>query len=155
MKPSTTKRTTPTPPEARPGFLVYRAGLAVARGYERALAPIDVSPPEAGVLSMLAYVGPNHVRGLARSLGLGRQSIVNVTKRLEECQFIARSKSRDDGRLTILSITPKGKRKLVAVERIVRQFDRRLQEVVGPAHERILCELLLKMVQAPFLAHDE
>lgn len=142
-------------PRERLGFMIYRSGLAVSRGFERALKPIGTTPSEAGALSALAYSGPNHVRGLARLLGLGRQTIVNVTKRLEEQDFVQRSTRKDDARLSVFLITPPGRHKLAAVEKIALAFDEQLRTVVGSRRERELTELLQKIVDAPFLAYED
>jgi DNA-binding MarR family transcriptional regulator len=135
--------------------MIYRSGLAVSRGYERALAPIGSTPSEAGVLSALAYSGPNHVRGLGRELGLGRQTIVNVTKRLEDLQLVARSSSAEDARRSMLGITLAGLEKLALVETIARDFDEQLRAVVGPEREADLTQALRRIVDAPFLAYED
>jgi DNA-binding MarR family transcriptional regulator len=145
----------PTEPTARLGFLLYRSGLAIARGYERALKPIDASPTDAGVLSALAYSGPNHTRGLARMLGLGRQTIVNVTKRLEDSGLIARNASDRDGRLAVFAISKKGSTRLAEIEVIASGFDGQLSAIVGAANEQGLVETLQRILAAPMLTHEE
>jgi MarR family transcriptional regulator, lower aerobic nicotinate degradation pathway regulator len=141
--------------QQRLGFLVYRAGLAVSRGYERALKPIGIMPVEAGVLGSLGYGGPNHLRGLARQLGVGRQTIVNVTRVLEQRGWISRAPSDQDARLVIFSISPAGRTKLVSVEDVAQTFDGKLGRVVSPPHAILLIEQLQRIVDAPFLAHED
>ncbi len=145
----------PAEPGARLGFLLYRAGLAVSRGYERALAPLDTSPVEVGVLSALSYSGPQHVRGLARLLGIGRQSAVNVTKALLARQEIERRSSEEDTRLVVYVVTALGRSRLDRCEGVVAQFDARLRSTVGELEERELVRQLGRIVNAPFLAHEE
>jgi DNA-binding MarR family transcriptional regulator len=141
--------------QQRLGFLVYRAGLAVSRGYERALKPIGIMPVEAGVLGSLGYDGPNHVRGLARQLGVGRQTIVNVTRVLEHRGWISRAPSEQDARLVIFSIDPLGRAKLVSVEQIAQTFDGKLGNIVRPPEDILLIDQLQRIVDAPFLAHED
>lgn len=145
----------PSAPDARLGFMLYRCGLAVARGFDRALKPIETTPSEAGVLSALAYSGPNHVRGLARMLGLGRQTMVNVTRRLDEAQFVVRVPSQQDARLSLFEITPTGRRKLGQIETIASAFDAELRAIVGAGREAELTPLLQRIVDAPFLAYED
>jgi DNA-binding MarR family transcriptional regulator len=142
-------------PRERLGFMIYRSGLAVSRGFERALKPIETTPSEAGVLSALAYSGPNHVRGLARLLGLGRQTIVNVARRLEEQRLVERSASKEDARLSVFGITMAGRRKLSAVEKIATAFDEQLRTIVGSQREADLTQVLQRIVDAPFLAYED
>jgi DNA-binding MarR family transcriptional regulator len=141
--------------QQRLGFLVYRAGLAVSRGYERALKPIGVMPVEAGVLGSLGYGGPNHVRGLARQLGVGRQTIVNVTRVLEQRGWISRAPSEQDARLVIFSIDQDGRAILVSVEQIAQTFDGKLDDIVGTTQDIMLIDQLQRIVDAPFLAHED
>jgi DNA-binding MarR family transcriptional regulator len=143
-----------TAPKQRLGFLLYRAGLAVARGYERALKPIGVAPVEAGVLSALCYSGPNHVRGLARLLGVGRQTIVNTTKSLEAQRFILRAVSDEDARLVSFSIAAAGKKRLKKIEIIAQAFDEELRSIVGKDNETVLIEYLARVVDSPLLAYE-
>ncbi len=135
--------------------MIYRAGLAIARGYERVLKPINVIPVESGVLGSLLYIGPNHVRGLARQLGVGRQTIVNVTRSLEDKGWVKRSLSPDDARLVIYSISPSGRKKMQDIEALSRDFDAKLRETVGPTNEQILIHHLRAVVSSPFLGHED
>jgi DNA-binding MarR family transcriptional regulator len=150
-----TRTSKPAPPKERLGFMLYRTGLAVARGYERALKPIGASPADAGVLSALAYNGPNHTRGLARLLGLGRQTIVNVTKRLEDGKLLKRMVSERDSRLALFEITALGRKRLSEIEIIASRLDGQLRDIVGARNERDLTTKLQLVLAAPFLAHEE
>ena len=142
-------------PESRLGFLLYRAGLAISRGYERALQPLAATPVEAGVLSVLAYEGPNHVRALGRKLGLGRQTIVNITKSLVESGLLERIASEADARLNLLTITRTGRARLVRIEKIATRFDQELRVVVGTEGERHMIEKLQKILVSPQFEHGE
>lgn len=142
-------------PHQRLGFVVYRAGLAVSRGYERALRPLDVSATEAGLLSSLQYNGPGHVRALARLLGIGRQTIVNVTRSLELKGWITRAPAPHDARLSVFHIAPPGSAKLREIEVIAREFDRALRAVISSDGEDGLIAELARIVEAPFLAYED
>lgn len=142
-------------PNKRLGFLIYRAGLAVSRGYERALKPLGVTPTEAGVLGALRYSGPNHVRGLGRLLGVGRQTIVNVTRALEAKEWIAREPADHDARLIIHVIAAEGVRQLTRIEQIAQSFDQALRDTISNSVEPSLVDELTKIVNAPFLAYED
>ncbi len=142
-------------PDQRLGFLLYRAGLAVSRGYERALGPLDVSATEAGLLSALHYSGPGHVRALARLLGIGRQTVVNVTRSLEVQGWITRAPAPGDARLSMFHIAPPGREKLREIEVVARDFDAALRGVIGPDQEQTLTSELARIVAASFLAYED
>jgi DNA-binding MarR family transcriptional regulator len=150
-----TKSDQPTSHDQRLGFMIYRAGLAIARGYERILNPINVMPTESGVLGSLCYIGPNHVRGLARQLGVGRQTIVNVTKSLEDKGWIKRSASPDDARLVIFSISQSGRKKMLDIEALSSEFDAKLRQIVGKSNELTMIDHLKAVVSSPLLEHED
>ncbi len=141
--------------DRRLGFLLYRAGLAVARGYERALKPMNVMPVEVGVLSSLCYEGPNHVRGLARQLGVGRQTVFNVTKALATRGWLVRNLSERDARLAVFSISQAGSAELAAIETLVHQFDAELASIAGAENDAVVIETLKDIVASPFFAHED
>jgi DNA-binding MarR family transcriptional regulator len=145
----------PAPHDQRLGFMIYRAGLAISRGYERVLKPINVVPVEAGVLGSLCYQGPNHVRGLARQLGVGRQTIVNVTKSLEAKTWINRSVSPEDGRLVVFSIRQPGQDKMREIEAISAEFDARLRNIVGRSDEKALIGHMTAIVGSAYLGYED
>ena len=145
---------TERPPSERLGFLLYRSGLAIARGYERALGPTKIMPTESGVLMTLAYQGPNHVRGMARFLGVGRQTVVNVTRRLEMAGLVARSASARDSRVAQFTITSLGRQKLLEIEDLAERFDARLRAIVGEENEALIVRTLHDLLEATFLAYE-
>ena len=108
---------------------------------------------EAGVLSALAFSRPNHVHGLGRELGLGRQTIVNVTKRLKDLSCVERSSSIEDARSTVFAIPEAGQRKLDEVEGIAPAFEAQLRNEEGGDQETNLTPALRRIVEAPFLAY--
>lgn len=142
-------------PEHRLGFLLYRAGLAVEHAYALALRPLGVAPAEAGLLSSLAYAGPAHVRALGRSLGLGRQTVVNLTRKLAADGLVVSSASPDDARLTLFAITDAGRARLGEIEAVATAFDRRLRAAIDGATEPTLVEQLQRIVAAPDFARAE
>jgi len=149
------KATHPTSHSQRLGFMIYRAGLAISRGYESVLKPINIIPVEAGVLGSLCYEGSNHVRGLARQLGVGRQTIVNVTRSLEAKNWISRSVSLEDARLVVFSISQPGRSKMLEIEAISAEFDNKLRDIVGNSHEQDLIEHMREIVGSPFLGYED
>jgi DNA-binding MarR family transcriptional regulator len=86
---------------------------------------------------------------------VGRQTIVNVTRALEERTWIERSASEEDARLAVFTIAPAGRQKLNAIEKLASAFDAKLREVVGLEQEAGLIQQLRQIVEAQFLAHED
>jgi len=71
-------------------------------------------------------------------LGISRQTIVNITKRLEEHKLIARSADAQDARITGFSITSNGREKLKEIEKIAMGFDEQMRSLRGSESESVL-----------------
>ena len=89
---------------------IGRVGSSVLAARRRAAqAGVEVSAPGMGILGVLARGGPLRVSLLARQAGM----VVTLTSRelrsLEASGYIARRTSDDDGRVVVVSITPKGR----------------------------------------------
>ena len=119
------------PPDARLGFLIYRAGLAVAQAYADRMRPSGLTPGEVGVLTQLASYGPGHIREIGRALGVSPQTVVNLGRSLEAKQMVRHANSMEDRRTVLLSITEKGRETLDKADRIARAFDRAIEAAIG------------------------
>lgn len=143
---------TDTPaPEDTLGFLLYRVGLAVSRAYEAASREGGLRPVETGILSAIAADGPQHVRGLSRRLGVGRQTIVNLTDQLAARGLITKEASTEDARLVEVALTAQGRAALGKARKISARFDAALAEPLTPAREAAMCADLRALLASPLL----
>ena len=118
-------------PEERIGFLLYRAGLAVAQAYEAQMRPSGFTPGEVGVLTHLASHGAGHIREVGRSLGVSPQTVINLARGLEAKGMLLRTGSSADRRTVILEVTEVGRNALLRADEIACRFDRAIERVVG------------------------
>ncbi len=118
-------------PQDRVGFLIYRAGLHVARAYEERMRPAGFAPVEVGVLTLLASRGALHVRAVGRALGVSRQTAVNVTRDLERRGLVTRETPPEDRRALVVAIAPAGRDALARAEAIAQGYDAELAAAIG------------------------
>jgi DNA-binding MarR family transcriptional regulator len=142
-------------PEHRLGFLLYRVGLAIQRAYEAGTAERGLKPSEAGILSSLAADGAQHVRGLGRRLGMGRQTVVNVSEALAARGLIDKRPDPDDARAVVLTITPAGQAALAASLAATDAFEAALAAPLGPERAAALQRDLSVLLASRLLALKE
>ena len=72
------------------------------------LARYDITEQQWRVLRVLAEQGPLEATALAEQASVLPPSLTRIIKALQARRFMARSKVKDDGRRTLLAITPAG-----------------------------------------------
>src|SRR5262245_66191680 len=95
-------------PEGHLGYLVRQANVAVRAAMEKALAGLDVTPPQFAVLTMLAAYPGASGADLARLTFLTPQTINVIVRNLEKAGAIAKSAHAVHGRILQLAPTPRG-----------------------------------------------
>jgi len=119
MAPSTTTDTiSSADADLRPALEELRTALSQVFGAERRLRSRDHAPGElthAHIRSLhaLGEQGELTAGQLARSADLNPASVTAMLDHLEQADIVSRSRSTTDRRVTIVSLTPKG-RKLLA-----------------------------------------
>ena len=95
-------------PEGHLGYLVRQASVAVRAAMEKALADLEITPPQFSVLTMIvSYPGVSGAE-LARLTFLTPQTINVIVHNLEKADAIEKSADATHGRILRLSATPKG-----------------------------------------------
>jgi len=96
------------------GYLLRQASAAHRLQLERALADIDVTPPQFVVLTMLAaYPGASNAE-LARLTLLTPQTVNVIVANLERAGALARTPHEVHGRILEIELTDKGRKLLGA-----------------------------------------
>ncbi|MEV0667537.1 MarR family winged helix-turn-helix transcriptional regulator [Actinomadura luteofluorescens] len=111
-------------------FLLAQLGAHAAGRFAERIAELDLTPPQAGLLRMLAAAPGRSQRELADELGMPPSRFVPFADELEERGLIERRRNPEDRRLYALYLTDTGFVLLA-----------RLAEASG-AHEREICQAL-------------
>lgn len=125
--------TNPTPePDTSPrggvGFLLAQIGSHAAGRFAERVAALDLTPPQAGLLRLLAASPGRSQRELADALGLPPSRFVPFADTLEQRGLIERRRNPTDRRLHALYLTVRGEDLLDRLR------------AVGMAHEQAMCE---------------
>ncbi|WP_028652424.1 MarR family winged helix-turn-helix transcriptional regulator [Nocardioides halotolerans] len=119
----------------------------------RAVAHADtgLDRPSFKVLLALRRVGPPYVASpseLAAYLGLSRGALSARLGPLEDDRLITRALDRDDRRRVHVRLTPKGRRAFDRHARLEGRAEADLLDVLSPADQRRLADLLHELVLA-------
>jgi DNA-binding MarR family transcriptional regulator len=108
------------------GYLLNTAAARIHDATAAALAPLDLTPRESGVLHHVRTLGPISQRALGLVLRIDRSTMVTIIDALEGKGLVSRAIDPDDRRAHALTVTREGRqlsrRADLAVERVERQF---------------------------------
>lgn len=111
-------------------FLLAQLGAHATRLFAARIAALDLTPPQAGLLRMLAAGPGRSQRQLADDLGMPPSRFVPFADELEERGLIERRKNPGDRRSYALHLTETGGRLLAGLRD------------AGMAHEQDICAAL-------------
>lgn len=100
------------------GWLLAQAHYALASELSAAFEPLGVSPRGHSVLAA-AMTGPHTQKQLAGLVGLDKTTMVAVLDELEQGGLARRVASATDRRAHVIEVTPEGRRKVAAANKLV------------------------------------
>jgi DNA-binding MarR family transcriptional regulator len=125
-------------PEGHLGYLVRQASVAVRAAMEKALADLEITPPQFSVLTMIvAYPGVSGA-ALARLTFLTPQTINVIVRNLEKAGALAKTADRAHGRILQLTATAKGQALLKRCRSRVMEVEDKLGGLAGRDDERVV-----------------
>jgi DNA-binding MarR family transcriptional regulator len=138
------------PPDLRRhrNVALYRSAARILREYNRRLIAglhergfDDFMPSFPQILSNLDTEG-TRIGILARRAGISRQAAGKLLGQIERSGYVELRPDVRDSRATLVLFTPRGRRMLATVLRIIRSLDRGLASAIGKqTFERVRSEL--------------
>lgn len=125
----------PVGPEACYCFAGRRAARALARLYDRHVAPAGISISQFSILSMLGRNPGIAILDLAAIMVMERTTLVRALRPLEGEGLVARRRAAG-GRALLLSLTPEGQAKLADTAPLWKAAQREFETLVGPDRAR-------------------
>lgn len=92
----------------RPGFLLRRAHQLSVGLFEDGCRALNLTPPQYGVLTIVAHAGGCDQATVARALGFDRVTTLRIVRGLQARGLVAREPSMVDGRRLQLTLTEAG-----------------------------------------------
>jgi DNA-binding MarR family transcriptional regulator len=123
---------------------VTRTSRAIVAAFDRALAPVRLTGQQFNVLMSLSIGGPMKVAALARHVGIDATTVPRLLAPLARAGLVASHAGRDR-RERIVSITPKGARRVAAALPRWDAEQRRLVAAVTRSGWRRLCRELQQL----------
>jgi MarR family transcriptional regulator, organic hydroperoxide resistance regulator len=131
--------------EALAGYQLRLAYVAISRHFAAAMAPLDLTQKQTGVLWLIGTNEGVSQIALATELGMDRASMMAIVDRLEGRKLILRERSRQDGRRQELYLTPKGRKVLAQAKTILTAHERWITDRFSEAELTTLMSLLKRI----------
>jgi DNA-binding MarR family transcriptional regulator len=129
------------------GYHLRRAQVAVFQNFVQAMAGVEVTPGQFGVLQVIARNPGLSQTELGNAIGIDRSTVVAVIDKLEGRDFVVRAPSPTDRRSYALRLSECGARLLDDLERRVRAHEEAIAQGLSPAERRMLIGLLTRLAR--------
>jgi DNA-binding MarR family transcriptional regulator len=130
------------------GYLLRQAAAAYRRRIERALADLEVTPPQFVVLTMLkAYPGQSGA-DLARLALVTPQTVSVIVANLRRAALVVRRPHAVHGRVQHVDLTPKGQALLDTCRARVHAVETEVTAALGADEERTIRRWLVRLAAA-------
>jgi DNA-binding MarR family transcriptional regulator len=136
----------PQPPrDGGVAFLLAQLGAHAAAAFAERIRPLELTPPQAGVLRRLGQFPGQSQRGLADALGMHAPRLVALIDELEDRGLVARERDPDDRRNYAISLTDEGRRALAELARVAREHELAITAALDDDERVQLLELLRRL----------
>lgn len=123
-------------------FLLAQIGAHAAMRFAARLEELDLAPPHAGILRVVAMSAGISQQALAGMLGMVPSRLVTLLDELEELGLLERRDHPEDRRLYALHLTEKGSKRLGDIGRVARAHDEALCAALSEKEREQLAALL-------------
>lgn len=128
-------------------FLLAQVGAHAARQFAKRLEPLGMTPPQAGILRMLARSGGLSQRDLADRLGIHPSRLVALLDEMQTAGLLVREPNAEDRRLYSLQLTDTGRERMAELGRVARQHNEALCSGLNAEEQAQLESLLSRIAQ--------
>jgi DNA-binding MarR family transcriptional regulator len=126
-------------------FLLAQLGAHAGTAFADRLRPLDLRPPEVGVLGRLARSPGESQRGLADALGMHAPRLVALIDDLEARGLVERRRDPRDRRNYAISLTETGRQTMRSISAVARQHELALTAALDD-NERVQLAALLRRI---------
>ncbi len=144
-------------PNSAPGqlaFLVAQVGGLAAMRFAERVATIGITPPQAGLLRVVAAEPGRSQQAVSAELGLLPSRLVALVDDLEGRGLLERRRDPNDRRNSALYVTPGGRAMLQKIGQVAQQHGEDFLEPLSKADRATLGELLARLAGQHGLTPD-
>jgi len=131
------------PPQV--AFLLSQVGSRSAQEFARLLGPLELTPPDAGILWVVRQQAGISQQNLAKALRMHPSRLVALIDALEKRGLVVREPHATDRRLYSLRLTTGGEEAFRTIGELAREHNRVMCAGLSPAECRQLEALLHKV----------
>lgn len=135
------------------GFLLAQVGARAAQRFAEALAPLRLTPPDAGILRLLSNSPGISQQELAGRLNMHASRLVAVIDALESKGLLVREANASDRRIYALQLSESGRATLADIGKVARAHDEAMCAGLDAAERERLAVLLGKIAAEQGLTH--
>jgi DNA-binding MarR family transcriptional regulator len=128
-------------------FLLSQLGHHATAMFADLMASMDLTPPHAGILRMIATGPGRSQQALSAQLGLLPSRVVAYVDELEDRGYVERRRNPDDRRLHALYLTASGKKLMNKIGQAAREHDHRITAGLDAKQRETLRELLAEVAE--------
>lgn len=130
-----------------PGHLIRRAQQIAVSLFLEECAPVDLTPVQfAALVTVRDNPGIDATR-LSALVAFDRSTLGNVLERMEAKELILRSGSKDDKRVKVLHLSPKGERILQEAGPLAQRAQERILAPLAPEDREVFMRMLAQLVE--------
>jgi DNA-binding MarR family transcriptional regulator len=133
-------------------FLLSQLGAHAATRFAERIAALDLTPPQTGLIRLVATEPGLSQQELARRLGTPPSRLVALVDGLDERGIVERRRNPADRRLHALHLTGAGEDLLAKIMEAGRAHDDAITGSLDPADRATLRELLTRLAEEQGLA---
>jgi DNA-binding MarR family transcriptional regulator len=126
-------------------FLLAAVGAHAAARFAERVADLDLTPPQVGLLGLIAASPGQSQQAVAQLLGMPPSRLVGLVDALADRGLVERRRNRTDRRLHALHITDEGTAMLARVGKVGREHDAALCRSLDAAERETLRALLSRI----------
>lgn len=126
-------------------FLLAQLGAHASAAFGERLRPLDLTPPQAGVLRRLAQNPGESQRAVADALGMHAPRLVALIDDLEGRGLVERQRDPQDRRNYALALTADGRALLARIATVAIEHERAVTAGVDPDERDQLLALLQRL----------
>jgi len=129
-------------------FLLSQVGGRSAQEFARLLAPLKLTPADAGILRLLRHSEGISQQNLAKALNMHASRLVALIDALESHKLVVREAHATDRRLYSLKLTSKGNEILGTIGELARRHNELMCAGLSPSECAQLESLLQKIAES-------
>lgn len=134
--------------EGQLAFLLAQVGGLAASRFAERLAPLELTPVQAGLLRAVAKNPGRSQQALATHLGVAPSRLVALVDALERTGLLERRRDLQDRRYHAVHLTSEGGQRLRLLGRTAQAHGRELLAPLGQRDRALLAEMLGRLADA-------